>query len=265
MLTVSPSQLSTFKDCQRQWRFRYGEKLRPRDQGRSPTLASGSAVHHVIETICRDFPQTVPKVDDVRVRAEDFLAVEFESKGNAATLVKKFLPGVVRAIDKVPEEVWLREWKVEWEIEAVIGDIILTGRPDMFRTYTSDEGIPTLEVLDAKTTETLPLEFLLWTPQIRQYALIFQKNYPNHLITYRYMCLPTQGVKPAAQSPVWPFTKKQMEVVEADVLKLASLFDPAKDEPRYSRNCSYCDYKSICMSIIAGRGEEIKTELFYVN
>ena len=40
-----------------------------------------------------------------------------------------------------------------------------------------------------------PLDHMLWSPQIRYYALMLQAEFPDRAIFYRYTLLPTQGTR----------------------------------------------------------------------
>lgn len=282
MITTSPSELVTADDCGRAHHFKYIERLRLKDATRSPTLASGVAVHAVIEEWCRDHGGQVPGVADLGTRAEAALSDEFahDYDGGGKNL-KKFLPGVLRALKRVPEWVWLEPaWNVEWDIDGFFGielivpegvpespyeqpHVYLHGRPDMWRLV--DDEAPSIQILDTKTTDNDPLDFLLWTPQVRMYAAIFKQMYPDRLITYQYMCLPTKtGNSPAPYSPSWVLTNAGAEKVEAEILVYASKLGGT--DPRYSRNCKWCDYAPICKSIITGADPAgITQELYQVR
>ena len=260
LVSVSPSELATWNDCRRKWSYRYGDRIEPVDQSKPAPLASGIVVHHVIETICRDFPGEIPDPTDIKVRALDRLEFEFRDNYEPEKQVFKFLPGVIRALGKVPDWVWKADWFVERDISGLFPDfdrpyVELHGRPDMFRLV---DGLSTgyevdkVEIIDVKTTQTEPLEFLLWSPQLRYYAAVLQQMYPNRLITYRYLCLPTQGNSPAPQSPAWPFTPAQHKEAIAEIVDLATSFCQVDIEPRYSRACSFCEFAPICKGIITG-------------
>jgi len=265
-ITTSPSELLSYNDCARQWYFKYDKRLRLREYRPSPPLASGIAVHYVVETLCRDFPQQLPVPADVRIRAEDSLLSTFDSHPQQGAQVKKFLPGVLRALVKVPDEIWLSDWVLEQDIQGVFAndeiEVTMRGRPDMFRLV----GTNRLEIVDLKTTAAEPLEYMLWNPQLRWYAAILAQQYPERLLFYRYQCLPTQGEKPAPQSPPWPFTGRQHQGAIVDILKKAEALHPDITEARESRNCNYCDFNPICQAIIGGADPTgVAKELFYVR
>ena len=264
IVRVSPSELATWNDCQRKWHYRYDQRIEPIDQSRPAPMASGQAVHFVVETICRDFPNEIPKEEDMILSARDCLEHEFEHNYEPEKQVKKYLPGVIRALKKIPDEIWKKEWRVEWDVAAYFGDVELHGRPDMYRPYQYG-GVERLDIVDIKTTKTEPLDFLLWSPQLKYYAAVLQKEYPRHAINYRYICVPTQGDGPAPHSPAWPFTKAMFEATCKEIASMGRAFNRAKIAPRYSRACSFCEYNPICKNIITGADPQGLIEELYTE
>lgn len=265
-VTTSPSELMTWNDCGRQWMFKYNQRLRKRDNRPSPPMASGIAVHYVVETICRNYPQTLPIPADVRILTEESLMDTFGEHPQRDAQVKKFMPGVLRALGKVPEEIWMADWILEQDMQGTFSnenvEVTLRGRPDMFRLLSKDY----LEIVDLKTTANQPLAYMLWNPQLRWYAAVLDQLYPGRQISYRYLCLPTQGEKPAPQAPAWPFTKRQHEAAVADLLVKAGAFTPDVTNARESRSCDYCDFNQICQTIIGGGDPTgVAKELYYVS
>ena len=270
MIVTSPSELTLRDDCGLAHDFKYRRRLRLIDEKRSPTLASGTAVHRVVETICGIGAGEAPTTQLLTALAEEYLGKEFtQDDDGGGQNVKKFLPGVVRALTRVPEWIWLAEWYVETEIvghftlESSVS-VQLRGRPDMFRLV-NDEA-PSVEVVDIKTTDADPLEFVLWTPQIRMYAACLQQAFPDRLITYRYVCVPTAaGNKAAPASALFVLTRKAYDNTVAEILAYAEkLKGPAM--PRYARRCQWCDYAPICTAVITGADAAgITAELYAVK
>ncbi len=285
MITTSPSELVLADDCGRAHQFKYDRRLRLKQEKRGGTLASGTVVHAVIETWCQDLGGTVPAKADLEMRALPLLEDEFRNDWDGPTKnVKKFLPGVVRALGRVPEWVWEEKaWNVERDVDGFFGyecpndmycgapkdnhvnclggpAVNLHGRPDMWREV-NDEA-PTIQILDTKTTDYDPLDFLLWTPQNRWYAAMLAQEFPGRLIEYQYMCLPTAVKDVAApHSPPWLLTKAGAEVAEAEILRYAAKLGDIGE--RYSRRCSWCDYAHICKAIITGADPAGITEELY--
>ena len=257
--TVSVSELLLYHDCERAWKYRYHDRLVKVSQGRNPAMASGTAVHYVVEHQTTERPGEMLRQDDARALAteclnDEFRNLEYPDAEKTKAQVEKYLPGVVRAVGKIPEDVWAQSWHVEWDLDTTLytptsGDegVHLIGRPDL---WTMNDGV--LEVLDVKTTKTDPMTYMLWFPQIRYYAMMLQDMYPEFVVQYRYLCVPTTGDKPAPQSPAWIFTPKQVRRAREEVERLLSRMDPEMTEMRALRRCDWCEFKTLCTLDITG-------------
>lgn len=271
MRRVSVSEVIRYESCRREWRYKYVDRLGLREPLRGGPLASGSAVHYVVEHVCERGEQKVPSAADVRALALESLRDDFRNSGSPDKQVQKFLPGVLRAVAKIPDEIWTSQWQVEQDLELELGylrgteRVDLIGRPDLFRIQTTDEG-QIVELIDIKTTKTDPLVYMLWEPQITWYALMLQGMYPEALIKYRYLCVPTQGENPAPQAPTWVFKREQLRRAHDEVVRLVGEMNPEHTEMRRSRKCDWCDFRSICTAEITGADiEGVKQELFTVR
>lgn len=121
-----------------------------------------------------------------------------------------------------------------------------------------------LEIVDVKTTANDPLQYLLWTPQLRMYAAMLQQQYPDHLISYRYLCVPTGVKDEAPHSPPFIFTQRAHDETITEILRLArKLSDEA--EARYARRCEWCPFSDICKARITGADVEGIIEELYVK
>mgnify|MGYP001575060608 CR=1 FL=1 len=147
-LAVSVTELLDFMDCRRKWTLRHQSRLQPKH--RPPNLASGTVVH---ATIGEALGQTGrgPWLDDI---AEERLMAEFEHHDNQIEQVKKYLPGVKRALAQCPTWLWGEKgWRIEDRLTmAVPLDVTqihgwtdptteaveLVGRPDLYRVHSID-------------------------------------------------------------------------------------------------------------------------------
>lgn len=251
--TVSVSELVTFMDCQRKHFLRYNARLSPNTESRSWQLASGNAVHYVVEQHCRQSPGELPTKDDVDALIEECLSAEFDGTSNESGQVLKYTPGVRRAVSKIPQWVWEASWYIEHDLVGHFGDEFvekaeLRGRPDLFHV-----GDNFVELVDIKTTAHKPLEYMLWTPQLRYYAAMLKQLYPDKLVRYRYVCVPTQGDKPPPETSPWPFKASALAEAESEILRCVSMM--GEDEfrnPHYSRACDWCEYRDICKAVVTG-------------
>jgi hypothetical protein len=267
MRTFSVSELTTNRDCPRQHHFKYRERLRANHTGSGWQAASGTAVHYVLEQHCRNNMGQPPQKADVEALIFESLNEDFKGDDKK---IDKFTPGVRRALIKVPDWVWTENWYLEHDIQGYFGppdensdpEVCLRGRPDVFRV--SDDFV---ELVDFKTTQTDPLTFMLWTPQIRFYAAMLHQIYPDKLVKYRYMCFPTQGTGSAPMSASWPFTLKAYAQAESEILKYASeITDKGFDNPHYGRICDWCDFGDVCKVVITGGDwKELIKEEYHVR
>lgn len=238
-------------------------------------MASGNAVHYAIEQHCRNRQGEIPQKADVD--ALIFESLDDQFKGDDKK-IDKYTPGVRRALTKVPEWVWTTAWYLEHDVEGQFcscssvnncpsgGDascqlVQLWGRPDTY--HVSEEFV---ELVDFKTTATNPLQFLLWTPQLRYYAAILKQMYPDKLVRYRYMCLPTQGTGPAPTASPWPFKKSSYDRTVAEIVRFANEIDveTSWNDPFFSRACDWCDFNSVCIADITGADtESMKKEEYH--
>tara|TARA_Y100000310_G_scaffold327766_1_gene394637 strand:+ start:1460 stop:2248 length:789 start_codon:yes stop_codon:yes gene_type:complete len=258
---MSVSELLTWQKCRRQWGYRYAERLAPLVEKRSWQMASGTAVHYVVETWCRDFPGEVPDLDSMKLRTAESLREDFATSDDPNKLLARFGPGVMRALLKIPEWLWKADWFVERDLTGQFGNVELRGRTDL--VY-QEGNIVTL--VDVKTTAVNPIDYMLWDSQNRYYAAMLQQAHPDKLIEYRYFCVPTTGVKPVEQQPPWLFTRKQQAATVDEIVRLAGEMDENKREPRYSRVCAWCPFKAICTILITGGdGESVKRDEFRIR
>jgi len=275
---VSVSGLIQWDQCPRAYHFSHDRKLRPNQ--RPASLASGSAVGHVIEHILKG----EERPDDFRNLARQALQGEFKADATEKN-VYKYLDGVCRALGRVPDWVWdEKAWHVEEALSYKFkhygpdrenrragGDQLyeVHMRPDVFRFIDGDEiEGDEIEIVDFKTTDSLPLESQLWNPQLRYYAVALDQLHPNHLITIQYLTLPT-GKSDKPQLSGWPLSPSVLETARKEMERRAvAIGEGGFDQPSYYKGiCGKlpsasetpifgCDFNKICAGIITGADYE---------
>jgi hypothetical protein len=256
-IDTTPSALVSAHDCQLEHHLNHVERLRKKDQKRAPTLASGTAVHYAVEQWLYDQNGKAPTPEQINHHGHEGLEQEF-SKGYTQAerdkQVKRFLPGVYRALGRIPTWVWTSDWVVEANVAAKFKyeDLIVRvhGRPDLYRQYVDQEGTPTIEVVDIKTTKTNPMSYILWSPQVRIYCAILALHHPGHLIVYRYVCVPTGPSDVPYEALAFTYDTIARERTEREIYTYAK--ETFGKEPRYSRRCDWCTYASICTANVMG-------------
>lgn len=266
---ISLSELLTWNVCQRRHHLAYALNLRSRE--RPPALGSGSAVHAALAILLSGDAPEKPSTSLMESVVRGCLSDEF---GGDETKYGRYVKGAINALSLVPDWVWERTWQVETPIDIgriIIGDDtwLVHGRTDVWSI--TDEGV---DLLDFKVSEASALDLLLWSPQIRYYALGLQALHPYRAVWYKYLLLPTQG-KRAGDPFAWPFTQDAAVRTALDLGKLVGdyaayqhsllgatvpppsswLWDMAR--PAYDRSaCGYCDFKKVCTAVITGADKD---------
>ena len=262
MRIISPTELETFNDCRLKHHYRYTRRLRPKVDDISQALASGRAVHDTLKVAL------TPNGWDTTLKdlAKDSLWENLKD----VEKVEKYLPGVMRALNKIPQFVWEGSWHVE---EVVEGDIkpmwldeviTLRGRPDMWQIAKTPFG-EVVQILDVKTTANNALDYMLWNPQLRLYAYCLASQYPGIPIEYQYVCVPTTSA-PAQIAPPFAFTTPMWESVVRYVEAIYDVMLDGDISPRESRDCKFCDFANICkVRITGGNPESVISEEYFTK
>ena len=260
---VSLSALLDWNKCQRRHYLAHTRHLRP--IARAPALGSGSAVHAALANWLTAFPTIKPTADEIVHLAVGGLRGEF---GDDETKYGKYVKGAANSLSLVPDWIWERRWESETDVTIVLdrdADWQVHGRTDIWSM--SDEGI---DLLDFKVSDSNPRDLMLWSPQIRYYALGLQQTYPDRMIHYKYLLLPTQG-KRACDPFSWPFTRAVADRTLSDLIKLVRDYQQYLSlmpheigkntndigwqypRPAYDRSaCGFCPYNPICIAEITG-------------
>lgn len=270
---VSVTELIDWQDCHRKWAFRHDRRLEPIE--RPANLATGTVVHETIGAMLKMIDSGTSS-DAAMAHGITFLAKrslqrEFYASDDAEAKVAKYLPGVQRALEKCPPWLLTPGWSIEDTLGISIrlmkggglASIELVGRPDLYRL--SDDG-SVVDLVEVKTTDNDPLDYLLWNPQHRYYAAMLQVKYPKAVVRFRYLCLPTQG-RFKDHTP-WLLTAQalanSMAVLQARCWSWASSSPwTAMLEPNEAARCKWCDFKDVCASDITGGSmEAVLTDRF---
>ena len=267
---VSITALLDWNKCQRRHYLAHTRHLRPRE--RASALGSGSAVHAALNYWLSNFPGETPAPAFQREIASRFLAAEYDGDESK---YGRYVKGAINALSLVPDWVWARAWQCETPVTIPVGDWEVRGRTDIWSV--GEDGVT---LIDFKVSEANPLDLMLWSPQIRYYALALQAMHPERAVQYKYLLLPTQG-KRAGDPWAWPFTQAAAARTRADLTKLVGdfashqkyamapstwRFDMWQDaRPAYDRSaCGYCPFNSICQAEITGADRlEVEKAMFY--
>lgn len=271
-MRVSVSQINTWGKCRLAWQYRYKDNLVLPET--AAMLASGKAVHGTVEALIRSSVD----VAGVPAKAEALLQEYFQGGEDVQKQVQKYLPGVIRAVGRLPQVVFEGEWRVEeqvewtwppemtfpqYEVDRRGEAVTIFGIPDYYRV-TEDE----VTILEVKSTSTdmQPLDYLLWNPQHRQYAVLLDKMYPGRMVKVLYVVLRTDRNASAVEPKGWVMTKRALDTTERLMLKSASEIGRLAVVPNYSRACSFCDYNKLCqVDVTGGDSKPLQREWYLVR
>jgi hypothetical protein len=214
-------------------------------------------------------PGIKPSPEQMENTARAALSAEY---GGDREKYGRYVKGAANAISLVPDWVWARTWQCETPVEIPIGggNWVVHGRTDIW-----SEGEDGITLIDFKVSEADPLDLMLWSPQIRYYALALQAMHPDRAVQYKYLLLPTQGRR-VGDPWAWPFTRAAAARTRADLAKLVEDFAAHQAahltgsgwwfhaRPAYDRSaCGYCPYNPICQAEITGANRhEVEGAMF---
>lgn len=252
MKTVSVTEVQAFQLCKLKHHFQYERRLTP--LSRNPLMASGTVVHEMVADRLTENPEALT--------AEELLANQFPTDPYADEKVKKFLPGILRAMDRIPPHLytggeWVSEKMMEYQPTP---NITVRMKPDLFRVTDG-----TIDLVEIKTTDKDPIDYLLTSPQHEWYGLGLADEYPGKLVTYEYVCIPVgeRAKTPLRQQP-WTMPQRRMDESKVELVEAINEMDSGI-KPSANRGfwCGSCDFKNICTTRITGGDIEHTIETMY--
>ena len=252
MVRVSVSELTTFAACRKKHSWRYEKKLEKAGEP-DTKLVAGTAVHLAVQraVAARDGRT----IGEHLIDALQGLVDEGRVTAGAAT---KTYPLALKFAQKFPEayltsESLIAEYPIEWDTGLLVGDeaVWLWGIPDLVRL--TDGGIELLELKTTSNAYKHPLDFILWNPQHRYYALMLQEADPTLLISVRYIVL---GPKVPVEQE-FLFTSRAAELTKREVYGImGEKLKSGVSYPNYGSQCAWCDFKELCQAEIVGQSVE---------
>ena len=107
MRRISVSELNTWGSCRLKWNYRYAENLVLPET--NAMLASGKAVHGVVEaTLKREITP-----EQWAQKAEALLQEYFAGEEDVQKQTQRYLPGVLRAVERLPKDLLEGDWIVQ--------------------------------------------------------------------------------------------------------------------------------------------------------
>lgn len=234
---VSYSQINTYLNCPRQYKFKYVFKI--------PTPAKsyfsfGKVIHKTLEKFHKKF-----KFTDISIASsEDILNLYKESWNregyeNQTQELEHLQYGEKMLIDylEIEKENTSNIKELEMKFYVKVDDLVIHGIID--RIDELPEG--GLEIIDYKTSRSFLSEKELKKDlQLPIYALATQQLYniyPEKLSIY--------WLRHGKKTSVF-FDEVELEDVKQSIKKIAMDIKSGKFEPNPSWNCEWCDYKCLC-------------------
>lgn len=235
-LRLSPTAVSTFRQCRQLYKFLYIDKLGDQYFRPRPYFTMGNHIHATLKDLLQLWPperRTVPAMEKLLGRNWRRYSTGFKSKKDERRWAEKAL-AQLRAF-MVNHDLSVKPLMLEEPVEAEITPgLILRGRVDRV----DKEADGSLHIIDYKTGN-LPPE-MDWT-QLELHALALSRRSPSPVRRLSYLYL-GQSVQQSID-----VSAGRLDEVCWELLGLAR---KVRRERRYRPNpgprCRGCDFRSIC-------------------
>lgn len=262
MKRISPSQIAAWRACRLKWWYSYGAKLAYPEK--SHFAASGIAIHESVEQVLGGRI----KLEEAPDYAYFVLQRELANSENPAKQAQRYQPGTARAIERMPKDIfeyddWVLEEMTEWEVPCVkhfhkkveeeCDDCItFFGYPDFYR-FNDDGDIDLMELKSTSNNQLGPLQFFLWNPQHRYYAVMLHKKYDKPVdVTYIVTYTSRDRAGEGSRVGKWHMTDKVLSMGETDLIRGGREIGSLDIYPHYSRACDFCDFSKACSTEVTG-------------
>lgn len=233
---VSYSQINTYLNCPRQYKFKYVFKI--------PTPAKsyfsfGKVIHETLKKFHKKFKDTsiASKEDILNLYKESWNSEGYENQTQELEHYQYGEKMLINYLEIEKEENNSNIKELEKKFYVKVDDLVIHGYID--RIDELPEG--GLEIIDYKTSRSPKSENALKKDlQLPIYAIATQQiynKYPEKLSIYWLR----HGKKTSIS-----FNEDELEAVKQNIKKIVDDIKTGKFEPNKSWNCNYCDYKTLC-------------------
>jgi hypothetical protein len=278
MKRVSITEIQAWQHCRLKWHYQYERKLRlkvdPEELEDLSYLVSGQAIHFGIEAGILLPVDGFTRQDKAKEAALVYLHNELGEEG-----ARRYIKGVGRAIDGLPQEVWemaMPQSETKLEVvysrdgklyplakDQVVADLALkvteglitiVGVPDAW--YENNGAIYIQEYKSTGSDEQKKFSnYELWSQQIGQYAVLLHDSLVQQYITpptimSRHILLSTRG-KHVVGIPK-PHPKKRLDMERAWMVEAASEVGELPKTPTRGTLCGWCSYGAIDLGLLTG-------------
>lgn len=245
---ISYSQLNTFEDCGKKYKYRYVLEIKPPP---SATLVFGSLVHKVLKVFYteimkykqgeRDTAPTLEELHEIYERLWE--SIGYESKAHEALRKKHGLKILTEYFQNMLKE----EQPIELEkyFSYKINDILITGSIDRIDFLGEENGVKRVQIIDYKTGKVKDEKDREEDLQLALYTLVAEELLGYKVESAAFIFL-DHGVKIEAD-----ISETVKEEVKERVKALVKEIRAAQFQPKPSKfMCGFCDYNRICADAI---------------
>jgi len=235
---LSYSQISTFDNCPRQYRFRYLQRI---PVPPSAAASFGDSVHKTL----RDFYQAVKegkklaKKDLLKLLEKNWSAEGYASKAHEKRMKEQGRRMLSDFYDQDYDPKRIPKALEQNFVIKISPSLRIGGKIDRV-----DEWRDKLEIIDYKTGKTLDQKEIDRSLQMTVYALaatdqgIYGKKPEEVLLSFYFL---DSGEKKTTRR-----TADQLQQAKKELVEKACEIEKSKFEPRPGRLCEFCEYRLLC-------------------
>lgn len=288
VVSISNSEVQTFKDCRRRWWFTYYRRLQPKEKRYTGALALGSRIHEALDQYYSTDKPLLKAHEDLVLQEKEELLAQFkdvEELEKEAELGHIMLEGYLQ---------WVEENGVDAELEMVSteemitmpmfnGEVELKGKLDM-RVRRRGDGVRMFR--DFKTVGGSLSDFANLAPmneQVMTYMLLEQSKTDENerseggIFTMMKKVRRTSNARPPFYDQFEVrhnvFTLRsfwdRIHGTVADMMRVRNALDEGENPafhvyPRPSRDCKWkCPFFTVCTLVDDGSAAEQAIEEMY--
>ena len=245
-MRYSYSNISTFAQCPRKWKYVYNDHLKTiPDQEANNPLYLGTAIHLAFET---------GNVQDAIYNYKSNYYVITDLVENECIKLEYFIPKVLELLPQA-------ECEVEISTPNFIGYI-----DRLVPLFTDSNGIKHYEIWDYKYCAETSKEKYLDSPQLSLYKWYFEQTHPGTIVDHlRYVFIPKINIKQKWNETIFEFRQRLQEHLDASEIKIIEVpfnsdsitqfesccqqLHTVKSFPKNeTKLCNWCAYQKYCES-----------------
>lgn len=247
----SVTEILAWNQCHYLHHLRYVRRLEQLE--RPERLAIGSAVHDTFADVLTG-KVSLGQYEGV---AEAHYRSYLVGLSNIEELVNRNLSRITGALKRVPWATLGNGWKSETRLTVTLDTLAITGKPDLYRV-TPD----VIDIVEVKTTDHDPLDYILFNPQHRYYGVLLDELYPGRVVQFVYLCLSDRTCK--THDPLL-LSRGVLDNSRSTLVDLVGKVG-TDATPNEGWWCNNCEMKEICeQRIMTGSGEQVIANDFVVR